>query len=138
MISINYEVLGAILGVLSAPQDEELDERLNKLDGNDEMEVRAIIREVLTPYFNRFDNKSRTVIRETLQYALTVNDAPLAELFDWKQLSFEPPKKSAKLFYLWLWDELFSQKFTPVDVRKYQITDDMDVVYQLRIENSGK
>ena len=132
MDQINYEVLGALLGVLSYPQDHLLDERLCNTDGNDEKEVREVIKDLISPYFKSFNAASQKVIERTLRYALTDDNAPLEEIFYGKQISFDLPEGDYKLLYLWIWDELFSYKFTPLEIDRYQLTDDMNVVYQLK------
>lgn len=132
MVQINYEVLGLLLGVLSYPQDHLLDERLCNIDGNNEAEVKGVIKDVILPYFKSFNAESQKVIERTLRYALTVDDAPLEEIFYGKQISFGLPEDNDKLLYSWIWEELFSYEFSPIEVKQYQLTDDMNVVYQLK------
>jgi hypothetical protein len=78
------------------------------IDPSNEAEIRNYIRQLLVPYFSRFDEESKLLIKDSLGYMLSQGSDKWENLFSMNQSPLalpDPPEK----FFEWLWDELFGK-----------------------------
>lgn len=78
------------------------------IDPSDEGEIRNCIRQLLVPYFLRFDEKSKSMIKDSLGYMLSQGSDKWENLLSMNQSPLSLPDPPEK-FFEWLWDELFSK-----------------------------
>lgn len=116
---INKLLICAVLAPLGGDIDEYY-EKFRNINPNDENEVKPIIKEYLLPYFNQyFSPEGRQKIKEALGYFLSTDDS-----VDWQgeyngHLMPFDSHKNAKLFFVWIWEELFPDE----DFKLYELSD---------------
>ncbi|WP_217591394.1 hypothetical protein [Burkholderia sp. GbtcB21] len=86
--------------------DEFESTEVAEINPEDEVDVRVFIRRFLVPYYLKFDDKSKSEIRDSLGYMLLKGSDKWEVLFQINQSPLSLPSRPQK-FYEWLWDELY-------------------------------
>jgi len=107
-----HELLGPLTGL--ADDDSTVD-FFRSIDPNDPDQVRPIIRRYLVPYFDQLQAPAKRKAKLALSYYLSNSSANFARVFHSCLLPFPPPD-DARMFFLWLWEELFPNE-------NHQLTD---------------
>jgi len=100
----NYHYLSHLIGPLNTVTDEEAS---CVTSNEDEDAIRQIIRLLIRPDFESLADESQKACKNSLRYFLTTGSAPFCKILDEQQeWPIEPPK-DPKLFFIWIWEELF-------------------------------
>ena len=113
--------------------DDEAVETFRTLDPNDEVQVRAVIRSLLTPYIRRFDRESFENAKAALHFSLNSPEIDLGSFFDSNLPPFSAPDHP-RLFFVWLWDELFPGESHHLStVGDFEIEPDINVTWKIKL-----
>ena len=124
-----YELMSPITRYVDA-EDEYPELNFHGLDGNNSVEVKErVIRPFMVPWFHKWwDETSQQIMKNSLQYFLN-QGKPLVgkqDLFESvisdTHFSFDPPTP-ARLFFVWMWEELFGPEDYHIDTRNFVIDD---------------
>ena len=94
---------------------DDMSRQYGHIEGNDEVAVRDAIRAVAIPYVRRFDADSLKKTKNAYRFFLsnredTIWDAVYSSMY----MPFDPPTPS-RLFFVWLWEEMFPGESWKVD-----------------------
>jgi hypothetical protein len=104
---VNPFFLSTLIGpLIGLADDDEVAARYKDLDPDDEASVRAIIRELLVPYYATLGPLTKERARVALNYYLCKPSISFQRVLDSNLIPFDAPK-DARLFFFWLWQELF-------------------------------
>ena len=123
----NYYLLAEMCAASLAPLPPDEEEAIARIDSDDEVAVRKVIRAYIVPNFHMFTEDSQQKCKQSLSYFLTTGDAPFFRSFAELALADSPLRERdlaltdpfANLpefplavddpmqFFKWLWDELF-------------------------------
>ncbi len=126
-------------------EDEYPELNFQSLNGNNSIEVKeAVIRPFIVPWFHKWwDETSQQIMKNSLQYYLN-QDKPLAgtqDLFDSvvgdTNFSFDPPTPS-RLFFVWMWEELFGPEDYHIDTRNFVVDDNREWQLTPRSDPDGE
>ena len=93
--------------VVGELDDHEAAELALRYDPNDETHMRALIRAVITPYFQRWDDDSKTEVQRVLALSLLdPSETYFAGVWEGDLPPVDLPDPPSRFFRL-LWDELF-------------------------------
>lgn len=107
MKSVNPYFLRELLTPLTGLADDDLAvESFRDLAPNDTEGVCAVIRRFLVPHYERLSPTARDKAKLALGYYLSKPRTDFSRVFNSCLLPFPPPD-DARLFFLWLWQELF-------------------------------
>lgn len=106
MRTVNGYFVERLLGPFTMMTDAERVEN-SSVEPGDEREVRGVIRSLLKPYFLRFDSRSQEIVKDSLRYLLATDYEHFEDLFEMSMPPFDPPPEQPRLFFVWLWEELF-------------------------------
>lgn len=110
--------------------DDKAVEAYRSLDPNDPAQVRQVIRRELVPHFAELTDAGKERIRSTLSYYLSVPAINFEDVFESSLPPFDPPD-DARLFYLWLWEELFpGESYDFGDPQGVKVVDDLYETYR--------
>ena len=129
---VGFIVLEAVLAPICEPQ-EPVYSKLLKVNGEDENQMRAVIREFIKPYYDSFDKKSREVIADTILYLSLEKKIPNNVSFDSLPTPFDLTHEMSK-FCTWLTKELMIEK-EDFNLAQCEYTDDLSLVHRLRRTN---
>ena len=128
---MNMGFIGALLSPLGMLYDNEI-ASLMKTDPNNEKQVKRVIDVLVLPRFERFSPESRTVVKNSLRFLLNDNSPETKALIEDIFYDFSPPFRlpdDPKLFYQWLWNELFPKDDTSVeDLSQYIVAKEKHLI----------
>jgi len=136
-----YEFMSAVMRYVDA-EDEYPELDFHGLNGNNSVEVKErVIRPFIVPWFHKWwDETSQQTLKNSLQYYLN-QEKPLdgpQDLFDSvigdSNFSFDPPMPS-RLFFVWIWEELFEPEDYQIDTRNFVVDDNRD--WYLTVRSDG-
>ncbi|WMN17987.1 hypothetical protein QL104_00870 [Pseudomonas piscis] len=133
MIKVGFVVLEAVLAPIIEPQ-EPLYSKLARVDGEDEQQLRCVIREYVRPYFNSFDSWSKAFISNTILYFFKVGGFPEGVSLESLPVPFDL-SQDLRMLCLCLIDELVIQG-ERFDVLECEYCDDLSLVHRLRRNKS--
>jgi hypothetical protein len=108
-------------------------DRNRRLDPGDESAVRAVFRELLVPYFRRFDSISVTLAKDTLAYYLSRPDYDFSVAVDNAMLPMTTPH-DPRSWFVWLSQELFpGQHHLLEDVDRVIVNTDVHETNRMRL-----
>lgn len=134
MVKVGFVVLEAVLSPLCDPQ-EPLYSQLVGVNGEDEQQLRRVVREVVRPYYESFDSWSKGVISDSVLYFARADELPAAACFDALPIPFDLPQ-DLKKFCLYLQEELGIEK-KGFEMSACEYSDDLGLVHRLRRSNRG-
>ncbi len=105
-IKINIHFLTDIINSISYYDFDECDLLFARLDGNDEYEMKLIIRYNLYINYLFKPDKYKKIFKPTLQYYLTTEIVDFESIFNDAMVSFDCTKKP-KTFFIWIWEVFF-------------------------------
>lgn len=101
---VSFLVVEAILAPILDPQEPVFSDIAN-VDGNNQQQVREVIRRYIKPYFESFDDRSKKVIADSVLYFSSTEELPDITPLDALPTPFEL-KQSIVNFCTLLSDEL--------------------------------
>jgi hypothetical protein len=105
---INQYLIVYMIGPLVGGADvDELSKKYYSIDGNNEKEVKDIIRKEILPEFISNTKNMQLKCKQALSYYLTTDKADFERIFNGNLLPFDCPN-DPKLFFIWLWEALFA------------------------------
>ncbi|GAB2700586.1 hypothetical protein GCM10027037_26790 [Mucilaginibacter koreensis] len=122
MIEINSAYIGYFTGLLTGgADDDDMVLKYWNIDCNDESTIKAIISEMIKPYYEgNYSAVFKFKAKTSLSYYLTTNRIDFSEEFNSKLIPFDHPD-DAKLFYIWIWEVLFeNEDYIIEDVSLYK------------------
>lgn len=132
MMTVNGYFVDAFLGPLGGLADVD-ETPFDSIDGNDEQAIRKVIRDELKPHFERWDDKSKRIARDSLAYWLSFRRHELGPLYNGMLMPFDPPNPP-ELFFLWLWEELFGpEDWRLEDPKAFQVQNDPHLANLIRV-----
>lgn len=126
---VGFIVLEALLAPICDPQ-EPLYSLLSNVSGNDENQIKGVIREYVKPYYDSFDERSKQIISDSILYFSVSELAQENLALDALPTPFDLPNDVRK-FCLFLVKEL-DIKSTGFEVRDCEYSDDLSLVHRLR------
>lgn len=135
MIKVGFVVLEAVLSPLCEPQ-EPLYSQLADVNGENEQQLRRVVREVIKPYYESFDSWSKEVISDSVWYFSLADELPAAVCFDALPIPFDLPQ-DLKRFCLYLQEELGVEKEW-FETSECEYSDDLSLVHRLRRSKRGR
>ncbi|MGX5726976.1 hypothetical protein ACWKWZ_18225 [Metapseudomonas otitidis] len=132
MKKVGFIFIEAVLSPLCDPQ-EPLYSDLLDVDGEDDLQLRKVVREIVRPYYDSFDARSKDVISDSILYFAFVDKFPEFVCFDALPIPFDLPRDSRK-FCMLLLEELEIKK-EGFDLRSCEYSDDVKLVHRLRRNN---
>jgi len=100
------------------------------LDINSESDVKQVLMNVLLPHYQQMELEKQTASKCALAYALLSPQFPFRRTFDSCLIPFDHPE-DPKLFFIWLWDVLFSPDRPALDSNETYVIDDRpEVTYR--------
>ena len=101
--------------------------------------MRAVIRELLVPYYLRFDEDSRAIVKDTLLCFLSGGKPSqlgrdiFEDMFE-KHYPAPATPNPARKFFVWLWEELYgSESYNVQDLSQYAVQDDGTAANEIRL-----
>ena len=120
---VNPHMISAVLAPFLSLPDDEL-ALWAGMSVSMEHEVKARIRSLLVPYFYSFDRKSREVIKDSLGYLLVAGYDGWGDLLSSTGCPIDF-WGDERLFFEWLWDELFHEAIGLEEAQSsYIVSDD--------------
>jgi len=116
---------------------DEYYEKFKDVNPDDVNEVKQIINEYFLPYFKKHYTLEGVIkIKEVLGYFLSTDDSvDWQREFDGSLMPFDSPK-NPKLFFVWLWEELFPdedyQSYTISDVQVVESYKDYQKIFKVK------
>ncbi|GLR14245.1 hypothetical protein GCM10007907_30350 [Chitinimonas prasina] len=124
MKTVNPYLVGAVLEPFLLLEEDKA-ASFASICSNDEAEVRACINDLLVPYFLKFDERSKSNIKDALGYMLLHGSDKWEALLAMNQCPIPFPEPPVKFFEM-LWDEIFHQEvFLDGDLKDYVIKEDI-------------
>lgn len=139
MKKVNPYYIHALLAPLTGLADDESSVRdFSIIDSDNEHQMKQVIRLYLKPYFIRFDDQSKEICKLSLQYYLTKTDSDFGRIYDSCLLPFDPPSES-RLFFKWLWEELFDdENFWLENIGEFIENKDIHAPTLIKLDESSK
>jgi len=134
MKEVNCWYVHALLSPLvGLADDDESVVRYSTLNPNEASEVKQVIRSILKPYFERYDQKSMDKARDSLSYYLSKDNTDFDRIFYSNLLPFNAPD-DPRTFFVWLWDELFGASDYQIhDFTIYQVNEDVAAANSIKL-----
>ena len=133
---VNKYFVVAVLEPLSDPDKEEW---LTRINSDDEDASRKVIRELLVPYYLRFDEGSRDIVKDTLRYYLSGGKSSqqdrdvFEDMFEKNYPALATPNPARKIF-VWLWEEMYgSEPYDVQNIPQYFLHEDGTAANRIRV-----
>jgi hypothetical protein len=132
MNSVNPYFLHTLLEPLTGLADDDMAvQAYAKLDPNDELQMRAIIRETIVPHALSISRNAMKRVKLAYKFYLSKPDANFERVFYSTLPPFDAPN-DPRQFFVWIWDECFvGEDFRLTNLEEY--IENPDVNEPLRI-----
>lgn len=113
---VNKYFLDDIVSPLAGGVDFDEFQYLHSLDSNGDIQMKAVIREHLLPYFEDSTPDYKAKFRVSLAYYLNKNKIDFERLFESNLLPMAPPDTPI-IFFVWVWEVLFpTEEFSAIPI----------------------
>ena len=108
-------------GVEECDADDPLIQPFLALDPDDEGQMRAMIRQLIVPYFRRVNPEGQQRIRQALAYCLSL-PADKFPFYRFLQSAIPPFRMPCdpRVYYLWCWEECFPGELYQVNTAEWE------------------
>ena len=125
--------------LVGGADDDDMVRHYENYDPNDEQRMRQIIRREIYVRFSGWNTRGKRIGKETLRYALTTRESNYFERTFNSVLPPFPPPDDARLFFVWIWEELFGPEAYEIkDLSGYVENNDLHAPNLVRLPDKSE